>query len=1090
MKRQGKKYLSMLLALVMVFALSFPTFGAEVLPKEVKLTILGTSDMHGNLTSWSYESQQDYKNSGFARVATLVKQTKAENPNTLVIDNGDTIQGTILTDDLYNPDLSKPNPVMDIMNFIGYDAMTLGNHEFNFGTNLIEKMEKEAEFPLLSANTYVKATGKNFVEPYMIKEIDGVKVAVLGLTVPSIPRWDANKQGIKDLEFKHMADEAAKYVKILKEKEKVDIIIATAHAGLDSRHEADGADAAKLIAERCPEIDVLLTGHDHQTEKQEINGVLVAAPYKDREVVRFDLTVANKDGKWGVTDKTSNILKLADYESDLAAEKHVDTYHKETLKFLEGTIGKATDDFHPKAEVKGIPEGQIKDTALIELINKVQLEATGADVAAAALFKPTSNLPKGDINFANVFDIYQYANTLVGVEVTGKELKAYMEWSAGYYNTYKPGDLTVSFNANVRGYAYDMFDGVDYQIDISQPVGKRITNVMYKGKPLADDTVLKLAINDYRYSGIGPEGEKILSGQPYYESAPKALRTYIKEYIEKKGIITPEVDNNWSIIGNDWNEELRVIAVKAINEDKITIPMSADGRTANVKAITEADLIKAGLHPTYTDYMAIVHTNDTHTKIEAGTYDGMGLTRVATKIKELKAVYGEDNILVLDAGDTLHGIPLVTTTKGESMTKILNVMGYDAMAAGNHDFNYGYERLVELDGLLEFPVLSANVVKADGKEILTPYIIKDVAGKKVAIFGLSTPETIYKTHPNNVKGLTFKDPVEVAKKMVEELEGKADMVIALAHLGVHEGNDTSEKVAANVKGIDIIVDGHSHTALPAGKVVNDTVIVQTGEYDKNVGQVNIYIKKDGSFDIVPTLVDKQEGMTLVEDAEVIKTLTALKTDFDKITEVVVGKTAMKLEGEREFARTGETTMGNLITNALLHVTGAEIALTNGGGIRASIEAGDVTKKDVITVLPFGNTAVTIEVTGQEVIEALEVGVKEYPKANGGFAHVAGMTYTFDPSQEVGSRITEVLVGGKAIDLTKTYLLATNDFTAAGGDNYTMFKDNKLLGEFSALDEAVIKYLQEKGTEGVALSGRVKIVETQMDKVEEALPDAA
>ncbi|MGL6173331.1 MAG: bifunctional metallophosphatase/5'-nucleotidase, partial [Cellulosilyticaceae bacterium] len=509
MKRQGKKYLSLLLSIMMVFAMAFPTFAATTPgTKEVKLTVLGTSDMHGNLTSWSYEAQKDYANNGFARVATLVKETKAKNPNTLVIDNGDTIQGTILTDDLYNADLTKPNPVMDVMNFIGYDAMTLGNHEFNFGMKMVDKLEKEANFPILSANIYNKATGEHLVEPYIIKEVEGIKVGILGLTVPSIMNWDANKEGIKDYEYKHMADEAEKYVKILKEKEKVDVIIATAHAGLDSRHQADGGDAAKLIAERCPEIDVLLVGHDHQTVNETINGVLVAAPYKDREVVRFDLIISDKK----VTNKETSILKLADYGSDQATEKHVDKYHQEALKFLEGTIGKATEDFHPASEVKGIPEAQVRDTALIDLINQVQLEATGADVAAAALFKPTSNLPKGDLNFANVFDIYQYANTLVGVEVTGKELKNYMEWSAAYYNTYKPGDLTVSFNSSIRGYAYDMFQGVDYKIDISKPVGKRITDVIYKGEPLADDTVLKLAINDYRYSGIGPDGSKLISG--------------------------------------------------------------------------------------------------------------------------------------------------------------------------------------------------------------------------------------------------------------------------------------------------------------------------------------------------------------------------------------------------------------------------------------------------------------------------------------------------------------------------------------------------------------------------------------------------
>lgn len=1090
MNKVARKAISIFVSVLMILSFAMPIGASEPAVKETKLTILGTSDMHGNLTSWSYEASKDYENSGFARMATLVKETKSENPNTLVIDNGDTIQGTILTDDLYNSDLSKPNPMIDMMNFIGYDSMTLGNHEFNFGTALIEKLVKEATFPILSANTYVKATGENFVEPYVIKEVDGVKVGILGLTVPSIPRWDANKQGVKDLEFKHMADEAEKYVKILKEKEKVDVIVAAAHAGLDSRHETDGADAAKLVAERCPDIDVFLIGHDHQTVQEEINGVLIAAPYKDREAVRFDLTLSNASGKWEVTEKASSLAPFKDYKADEAATAHVQTYHDETMKFLEGSIGTATEDFHPQAEVKGIPEAQIRDTALIDLINKVQLEATGADVAAAALFKPTSNLPKGELNFANVFDIYQYANTLVGVEVTGKELKAYMEWTASYYNMYQPGDLTISFNPSIRGYAYDMFEGVDYEIDISKPAGSRITNVMYKGKPLEADTVLKLAINDYRYSGIGPDGEKLITGQPYFESAPKALRTYIKEYIEKAGTIAPETNNNWKVIGTNWDPALREIAVKAINEGTLIIPKSADGRTENVRAITEADLIKAGLHPTYTDYMAIVHTNDTHTRIEASGNDGMGFARIATKVNDLRSNYGEDHVLVLDAGDTLHGLPIVTTSKGEAMTKILNTIGYDAMASGNHDYNYGYERLLELDSLLGGKVLSANVVKEDGTPLLTPYIIKEVAGKKVAIFGLSTPMTMYQTHPKNVSGLTFETPSEVAAEMVKELEGKADMIIALAHLGSYEDADTSFDVAEKVKGIDLIVDGHSHTVLPEGKKVGDTLIVQTGEYTKQLGLVNVYFKEDGSFTFMPTLIDKATGMGFAENAEVKAVIDGIKADFEVITSEVVGHTDVKLIGEREIVRKGESNMGNLITNALLETTGADVALTNGGGIRSSIEAGDITKKDVITVLPFGNYGVMIEVTGQNIKDALEVGASKYPEANGAFSHVAGMSYTFDPTKEVGDRVQEIQVAGKPIDFKATYKLATNDFMAAGGDNYVMFKDCKVLGEFSALDEIVIEYLQTKGTEGIEVQNRIHVVEPEATTQPVELGEAA
>ena len=459
----------------------------------------------------------------------------------------------------------------------------------------------------------------------------------------------------------------------------------------------------------------------------------------------------------------------------------------------------------------------------------------------------------------------------------------------------------------------------------------------------------------------------------------------------------------------------------------------------------------------------IVHTNDTHSRIEEGNYDGMGFAKISAKINELRTALGKENVLVLDAGDTLHGIPLSTVSKGEGIVKLLNAIGYDAMTPGNHDFNYGQDRLLELSKSMHFPLISANIKKADGTTLLSPYTIKEINGVKVGIFGLSTPETTYKTHPNNVKGLTFEDPSKTAAAMVKELEGKTDMIIALSHLGIDEGSTyTSEKVAKDVPGIDLIIDGHSHTALPEGKKVNETLIVQAGEYDKNLGIVNVTVTEDPKITLAPSLYTKEDAAKATPDEKMVKLAAELKVNFDTLTSEKVGVTPIKLEGEREKVRTSQTNMGDLITNAMLDATGADIALTNGGGIRASIEAGDITKKDIINVLPFGNYIVTMNVTGEEILKALEVGVAKYPAAEGCFPQTGGMTFVLNASNPAGSRITNVTIGGKLLDKTKTYSLATNDFLAAGGDGYMVLKEKPITGEFSALDEAVISYIKAKG----------------------------
>ncbi|MFO7888664.1 MAG: 5'-nucleotidase C-terminal domain-containing protein [Eubacteriales bacterium] len=473
--------------------------------------------------------------------------------------------------------------------------------------------------------------------------------------------------------------------------------------------------------------------------------------------------------------------------------------------------------------------------------------------------------------------------------------------------------------------------------------------------------------------------------------------------------------------------------------------------------------------------VSIVHTNDTHARVEAGKYDGMGLDKVATIVNNVKAA--NPNTLVLDAGDALHGQTIATLVEGESIIKIFNEIGYDAMAAGNHDFNYGKERLLELSDMADFPILAANVYSENYENFLPEYVIKDVGGVKVGIFGLATPETKFKSHPKNTEGLEFFDSVIIAKLMVAELESKTDVIVALSHLGMDPSStERSDLIAENVDGIDLIVDGHSHHALEEGKMVEGTMIVQAGEYDKNVGHVDILVKDGKVSSITAKLISKEEGEALEADSDVVAIVEEIKEANDLITEEVVGTTEIKLEGAREFARTGETNLGNLITDSMLDFTGADVALTNGGGIRDSIQIGDITVGDVITVLPFGNYVVTIDVTGAELKEALEHGYSAYPESLGAFPHISGMNVVIDPSQEVGSRVVEVMVKGEELDMEATYSLATNDFLAAGGDDYTMFGDNELTALYPGLDEILIEYIKEYGTEGSPVEGRIQTVD--------------
>lgn len=522
---------------------------------------------------------------------------------------------------------------------------------------------------------------------------------------------------------------------------------------------------------------------------------------------------------------------------------------------------------------------------------------------------------------------------------------------------------------------------------------------------------------------------------------------------------------------------LQTKEVKAETEDKI-VTSEANIEEENNKAALEKGSVD----------ITILHTNDTHGRVKADS-SVIGIDTISAIKKSI------NNSILVDVGDTLHGLPFATMNKGEDIVALMKLAGYDVMTPGNHDFNYGYERLLELanmasTGVNSFPIISANVIK-DNTTLLDANYIKEVDGVKLGFFGLTTPETAFKTNPNNVKGLEFASPIESAKKQVEELKAKgADIIVALAHIGTDESSEiVSTMIAKEVEGIDIIIDGHSHSNYPTGfEADNGTLIVSTGEYGANLGQVIITFNKDTNkiTNKIASLIPKATAATQNPDEIVAQKIEEINEAQNALLSKVVGVSKVVLDGARENVRTGETNLGNLITDAMLYVTGAEIAITNGGGIRATINAGEITKQDVVSVLPFGNFIVTKYLTGAQIKDILEHGVKDYPATAGHFPHVAGINFVFDAEKEPGERIVSIKINGKDIDMDAKYLVAANDFMAAGGDDYPHFKDVKTENEFQALDEALEEYIKYLGEVNYSKEDRIVVgkAENPVEKPEE------
>ncbi|MEI5994114.1 5'-nucleotidase C-terminal domain-containing protein [Candidatus Enterococcus mansonii] len=1091
-----------------------PKTTAEATNTLQKLTILGTSDVHGQLWNWSYEDDKQTP-VGLSQVSSIVNNVRSENPHgTILIDNGDMNQGTILTDDLYNkaPLVNeKPNPMIKAMNYMNYDAMVLGNHEFNFGLDLIKKLESEAKFPLLSANTYEKNSSSRFVGGTIKKDIDidgdGTKdltVGIIGLTTPQIPLWDGPK--VDSLYFNPLKEEAEKAVAEL--KDETDVIIASIHAG---RKSSDLASSADNVISNVAGIDAYILGHDHRSFAEQLQGptglVPVAGP-KDTgtEMVRIDLDIEKTNNQWQVKQGNATIVNTKTVPADEGLKAETQDYHDTTKAFISQTIGTATGNFLPPEEVKGIPEAQLRPTAMTSLINNVQRKATGAQLAASALFKAESKLNEGPISYSNVFDIYKYPNTLVSANITGEKLLEYMENQADYYNSPSPDDLTISFNENIRVYNYDVFSGITYKIDISKPHGQRIINPMIDGKPVDLAANYTIAMNNYRYEGLLAQG--IVTGETIYNSDPETLRGLIAEYIREKQTLNPaeEIENNWEVIGYHFNKNWRDLAVELVNNGTLHTQPAADGRTPNVKPITKQDVINAGFAP---QSFTIMHTNDVHGRLEGNGKDVLGMAR----LKTYKDLIQPD--LLIDAGDAFQGLPISNFSKGMDMVKIMNEVGYDAMAVGNHEFDFGFETAMKYKEELNFPILSNNTFK-DGKLVFDPYTIVEKNGKKYAIIGVTTPETATKTHPNNVSGITFKDPIAETKKAISDIQGDASQVIdayvITGHLGIDEttphewrGDTLAESLSKEYPELNItVLDGHSHTAVNGGKRFGNVMYTQTGNYLNNVGLVDVDLtdlsKKTASLTPANTLADLEENPTvkaLVDEA---------RAKFEKENStVIIPNNPYQFNGERDNVRTRETNLGNLIGDAMLAYgqkgfkEPSDFAVTNGGGIRANIEPGEVTLGDVVAVMPFGNTIAQIEVTGAKVKEMFEMSLRSMPQkdeagniilddfkqpklgANGGFLHVSStIRVHYDstkkgsllPADEgngtnktiVGERVLQVDIQNRQtgkfepIDEKKTYRMATNDFLAAGGDGYDMLGGERQEGP--SLDTVLIDHLKQ------------------------------
>ena len=547
MKLNRKTLIATLTVVLALMLASFPLAGSSS-SKRVHLIVLGTTDLHGNLFPVDYYTNKA-DNRGLAKIATLIRQFRKENPNVLLIDSGDTIQGTPLEYYHNKKNNQPPDPIMLAMNALHYDAMTVGNHEYNFGLQVLEKARGEAQFPWLSANTYNKGTNQNHYQPYLIKEVAGVRIGVLGLTTPGIPNWE-NVPNYAGLEFREPLSEALKWVPVLRRKERADVVIIAMHMGVEqdlrtgemNPGQVANENRAIAIAKEVPGVDLIFMGHTHRdVPSLVVNGVqLIQANYWGRHLARVDLYLENAGPRWRVFARAARTIAVDDRVApDQELLQIGAPYDRETQAWLSRPIGEST------AELTAA-EARFRDTAILDLIQRVQLEAGKADVSMAAVFNAEARIAKGPVTVRDIAGLYVYENTLVVLEVTGQQVKDALEHSAKYFRPYEPGKSAAELvDEKVPAYNFDIAEGVTYVLNIAKPIGQRIENLQFQGQPLAPTQKVRLATNNYRVNGGG--GYTMYKGAPVVYRSSEEIRQLIIDWVERHKTIPTEPTNNWKI---------------------------------------------------------------------------------------------------------------------------------------------------------------------------------------------------------------------------------------------------------------------------------------------------------------------------------------------------------------------------------------------------------------------------------------------------------------------------------------------------------------------------------------------------------------
>jgi len=1040
------------------------TPSAQGAPAAVDLVVAATTDIHGRVRGWNYDTDRPDSGVGLARAATIVDSLRRACPGrvvqrgaverdaaagcVLLIDAGDITQGNAIAFVAARASRdSGPTPVIAAMNAMRYDAAAVGNHDFNYGVPYLERNLRQAHFPLLAANVR-RADGSRLVPAWTMVERAGVKVGIVGATTPGSMVWD--RDNLRSA--KVVVGDILPAVRLGVDSARAagaDVVVVTMHSGLGEPATYDTVstglpsdNVAARVAREVPGVDLVVYGHSHkEMADTSVNGVLlIQAKNWVQSVAAAHLRLAREGGRWRVTSRTGSLIHTAGHAEAPAVLAATESAHRAAVAWVTTPLGRT--DVAWRAD-----SARVVDTPLQDFVLEVMRRAAHADLSAGAAFSLDASLDSGAITAARMQALYPYDNTVRAIRVSGKQLREYLEHSARYFTVDAAGAPKV--NSEVPGYNFDMVAGADYVLDVSRPVGERVTRLEVRGKAVAPTDSFTLALTNYRQTGGG--GYSMIVGAPEVYRSTEDVRQLLTAEVRRAGVLRPQ-----DYFTRNWRIE-PASAVSALNRAMRggVGPVAAGApRAATQDTITRRT-------PRPATRLRILGTNDFHGALEPRV-DSRGIRRggaayLAAAIRRAAAECAppQCQVLLVDGGDEFQGTLASNLAFGKPITGIFNELGLAAAALGNHEFDWGQDTLRARMRDAHYGFFGANVRYSDGRDV--PWIRDDTlvtrGPLKIGIIGLASVLTASTTMARNVADLRFLPPGPIVDSLARQLRARgADYVIVLAHEGAYcDRGPCAGEIVDIAKSlhepIDAIISGHTHS------LVNTTVA--------GVPIVQAYFSGSALdvIDLGPDGVTQKVRNVLTDSIAPDPTVARLVTQAMARVAPIINQPIVTIAETLTRSDTGaqQYPLGNLIADAMRFAGKGDVAVMNNGGIRTDLRAGTATYGSLFELQPFGNTLYRITVTG----EALRAYLERLVARNDPRYHVSGVQLTYDPAGAAGARLRSVtLADGRPLDPSAQYRIVLNNFMAEGGEGLGLSSGAIKREQLSTIDlDALVQYLK-------------------------------